>query len=47
MGSSEDVRVTEKERYHDGISLKRRRRLHRRKYVSKGPNYILHIDGHD
>ena len=25
----------------------RRRRLHRRKYISKGPNYTWHIDSHN
>lgn len=28
------------------LQLRRGRRLHRRKYVSKGQNYIWHIDGH-
>ena len=43
----EDVRVTVKELDPEGVSLRRRRRLHRRKYISKGPNYTWHIDGHD
>ena len=31
----------------EGVQLRRRRRLHRRKYHSFGPNYVWHIDGHD
>ena len=43
----ENVRVTVKELDPGGVSLRRRRRLHRRKYISIGPNYAWHIDGHD
>ena len=42
-----DVRVIVKELDPDGVSLRRKRRLHPRKYISKGPTYIWHIDGHD
>ena len=31
----------------EGVNRRRRRRLHRRKYISQGPNYVWHIDGHD
>ena len=31
----------------EGVSARRRRRLKRRKYSSKGPNYLYHIDGWD
>ena len=30
-----------------GVSLRKRRRLHRRKYRSSGPNFVWHIGGHD
>ena len=29
----------------EGVELRRKRRLHRRKYKTPGPNYIWHIDG--
>ena len=35
----EDVRVTVKELDPEGVSLRRKRRLHRHKYISEGPNY--------
>ena len=31
----------------DGVEQRSRRRLRRRQYHSKGPNYIWHIDGYD
>ena len=31
----------------EGVNRRRRRRLHRRSYVTQGPNYVWHIDGHD
>ncbi|XP_076093828.1 uncharacterized protein LOC143064690 [Mytilus galloprovincialis] len=31
----------------DGVNARRRRRLIRRSYQSKGPNYCLHVDGYD
>ena len=43
----DDVKVTVKELDPEVVSLRRRRRLHHCKYISKGPNYIWHIDGHD
>ena len=30
-----------------GISIRKRKRLRRRQYVSKGPNYVWHIDSYD
>ena len=43
----EDGRITAKELDPEGVSLRTRKRLHRRKYISKGSNYTWHIDGHD
>jgi hypothetical protein len=31
----------------DGVAARLRHRLIRRVYVSKGPNYLLHLDGYD
>ena len=31
----------------EGTKIRRARRLHRRKYISAGPNFCWHIDGHD
>ena len=31
----------------DGILKRKRRRLHRRPYVSKGPDYVWHVDSYD
>lgn len=31
----------------EGVDLRSRRRLIRRRYCSKGPNYLVHIDGYD
>ena len=31
----------------EGVELRRRHRLKRRLYNSKGPNYAIHIDQHD
>ena len=30
-----------------GVDLRRRHRLNRRVYLSRGPNYLIHIDGYD
>ena len=30
-----------------GVSLRSRRRLRRRTYTNKGPNFVIHIDGYD
>ena len=43
----EDLRVTVKDLDPEAISLRRRRRLHQPKYISKGPNYTSHVDGYD
>ena len=43
----EDVRKIVKELDSEGVELRRKKRLHRRKYVTKGPNYVWHIEGHD
>lgn len=43
----EDVRLIIKSLNPEGVILRKKRRLHRRKYVSRGPNYAWHIDGHD
>ena len=43
----EDVRLIMKNLDPEGVALRKKRRLHRRKYVSPGPNYAWHIDGHD
>ena len=31
----------------DGVALRRQRKLRRRKYYAKGPNFVWHIDGWD
>ena len=31
----------------DGVQLRGKRRLRRRKYHAAGPNFVWHIDGHD
>ena len=31
----------------EGVSARRSHRLSRREYHSKGPNFLLHIDGYD
>ena len=43
----EDVRKEIKKIDPEGVALRRRRKLHRRRYFSSGPNYAWHIDGHD
>lgn len=43
----EDVRRIIKCLDPDGVELRKRRRLHRRKYTADGPNFVWHIDGHD
>ena len=42
-----DVRLAIKQLDPEGVELRKKRRLHRRKYRSPGPNYAWHIDGHD
>ncbi|XP_031334065.1 uncharacterized protein LOC116164078 [Photinus pyralis] len=41
------VRLLLKELDPEGVSLRSRRRLKRRQYFNKGPNYLWHIDGYD
>ena len=43
----DDVRKIIKLIDPEGVRSRRRRRLVRRKYVTQGPNYVWHIDGHD
>ena len=43
----DDVRCIIKALDPEGVSLRKRRRLHRRNYFSSGPNYAWHTDGHD
>ncbi|KAK6167922.1 hypothetical protein SNE40_021846 [Patella caerulea] len=31
----------------EGIRVRKRRRLHRRRYICKGPNKVWHVDGYD
>ena len=43
----EDVRKMVRNKDPEGVQLRKRRRLRRRKYTSSGPNFVWHIDGHD
>ncbi|XP_070411871.1 uncharacterized protein [Nothobranchius furzeri] len=43
----EDVRLVLKELDPRGVSMRQARRLRRRNYFSKGPNFIWHIDSYD
>ena len=43
----ETVRLILKVLNPDGVETRSRRRLQRRKYRSKGPDFIWHIDGYD
>ncbi|KAI7801287.1 hypothetical protein IRJ41_003539 [Triplophysa rosa] len=43
----EDVRIILKELDPESSLLRQRRRLHRRRYFSQGPNYIWHVDSYD
>ena len=43
----DDVRKLIKSIDPEGVESRRKRRLVRRKYVTQGPNYVWHIDGHD
>lgn len=43
----ESVRLILKTLDPDGVEQRSRRRLRRRQYRSKGPNYIWHMDGYD
>lgn len=41
------VRVMLQELDPEGVEYRRRKRLRRRKYASKGPNYVWHMDSYD
>ena len=43
----DDVRQIVKQLNPDSIKLRKSRRLHRRRYVADGPNFVWHFDGHD
>ena len=43
----DDVRQIVKQLNPDSVKLKKRRRLHRRRYVANCPNFVWHIDGRD
>ena len=43
----DDLRKILKRIDPEGVDHRRRRRLHRSKYISQGPNFAWHIDGHD
>ena len=43
----DDVRRVIKFIDPEGVDSRRKRRLVRRRYVTEGPNYVWHIDGHD
>ena len=43
----DDVRQIVKQLDPDSVKLRKRRRLHRRRYVADGPNFVWHLDGHD
>lgn len=43
----ESVRIALKELDPEGVLKRSTHKFRRRKYVSKGPNYIWHLDGYD
>ena len=43
----DDVRQIVKQLNPDSVKLRKHRRLHRRRYVADGPNFVWHLDGHD
>ena len=43
----DDVRQTVKQLDPDSVKLRKRTRLHRRRYVADGPNFVCHLYGHD
>ena len=47
QGDRETVRIMLQVVDPDGVSRGSRHRLQRRKYTTKGPNYVWHIDGND
>ena len=42
-----DVKQIVKQLDPDSVKLRKRRRLHRRRYVADGPNFVWHLDGHE
>ena len=42
-----DVRQIVKQLDPVSVKLRKRRRLHRKRYVADGPNFAWHLDGHD
>ena len=45
--SREHVRVLLNELDPEGVNIRRQRRLVRRRYVTRGPNFVWHMDGYD
>jgi hypothetical protein len=45
--SRETVHTTLASLDPEGVSLRSRHRLKRRKYTARGPNYVWHLDGYD
>ena len=45
--SMENVRLILKVLDPEGVEIRRRRRLVRRRYYAKGPNYSWHVDSYD
>ena len=43
----DNVRQIVKQLVPDSVKLRKRRRLHRRKYVVDGPNFVWHLDRYD
>ena len=43
----DDVRQIVQQLNPDSVKLRKRRRLHCRRYVADGPNFVWHLDGHD
>ena len=43
----DDVRQIIKQLDPDSVKLRKRRRLHRRRYVADGSNFVWHLDRHD
>ena len=43
----DDVMQIVKQLNPDSVTLRKRRRLHRRRYVADGSNFVWHLDGHD
>ena len=43
----DDARQIVKQLDPDSVKLRKRMRLHRRRYVADGPNYVWHLDGRE